>query len=418
MASEKACWRDLIYGNTLNRSEAACKSLSTVYVTVPGSPITETVYAETSGAQVRESFVNKNGMTVFQTVPATQVISVVFASAVLAKSTQTQVLTSILPTSSVRGTAKAYTGLAPIGWNATTFTTIKVASTGVAYPKPAVTEYDNHKPTSGSLSASAHHLKARDIGDSVVATIDGEVVSWSNSYEGSRLEISSAAASYTSSVAATKSPSPGATAESTSCGNSSARFTVTFDDLPHFSISNDPQEQDIPPIFNPYRKLYFEEHFGYVPPPSDPYTPHSPPQLAVYRASGTAADGSPGAGLEASGEIGAGPHASDSAYWIDAYSAYLGCSDGSSSSCLLTVHGYINGHEGPKVTQIVELPSCPGLTSCALVLVNFDYRFRGLSGFQINAAVGGKPVDYYMDDLKLGWSDNTCTAQLERSSAE
>lgn len=78
---------------------------------------------------------------------------------------------------------------------------------------------------------------------------------------------------------------------------------------------------DIPPIFNPYDKLYWAAGFGYVPPPSDPFPPVSPPQLAVYRVtSDTDVDASPDAGDESVGEFGAGPRASDSAYWIDAFS--------------------------------------------------------------------------------------------------
>lgn len=191
-----------------------------------------------------------------------------------------------------------------------------------------------------------------------------------------------------------------------------------FDDLPHFSVENGTQPLDTPPIFNPYRKLYWADHFGYVPPPSDPYPPASPPQLAVYRASGTASDGSPDAGLEVSGEIGAGPRSSDSAYWIDAHSAAIGCSDGSSSACLLTVHGYVLGQGEPQVTQIVELPSCPGFRDCSLTDVSFAPEFRNLTGLQMNAAIGNTAVNYYIDDMSLSWSNNSCGAQRERATSE
>ncbi|KAL9098697.1 MAG: hypothetical protein Q9163_005690 [Psora crenata] len=480
-----------------SRAAALCHSVSTVYVTVPASPVTETIYAATAGTGLEGSSINENDRTVLNTLPATQVFSVVEASSSPSKEvkavatvrstilitvsgtitvTETEASTTFEPTSTVSGTAQAYTGLAPTGWNATTLTIAKLPSTKLAYSKPIKTESDKPKQTRSSPRASAFHVKARDIGDSVIATVEGKVVSWSNNYEGSTTASSTAIASSTpldavpiypwdvnpssssqgpissSSVASSTSApvtvlpiypwdplpaqvssaktsdlfttsaattsSTAATAEPISCGNSSASFTITFDDLPHFSISNDPQGQDIPPIFNPYRKLYFEEHFGYVPPPSDPYPPHSPPQLAVYRASGAASDGSPSAGLEASGEIGAGPHASDSAYWIDAHSAYLGCADGTPSACLLTIQGHFNDAERPVVAQLIELPSCPGLQGCSLISVEFDSIFRGMSGFQITAAVGNKPVDYYMDDLALAWSNNTCAAQQERASSK
>lgn len=50
---------------------------------------------------------------------------------------------------------------------------------------------------------------------------------------------------------------------SSTCIEGSSLFTVDFDDLPSFSTS--PDNPDIPPIFNPYRGLYWEGQFGYVP---------------------------------------------------------------------------------------------------------------------------------------------------------
>jgi len=169
---------------------------------------------------------------------------------------------------------------------------------------------------------------------------------------------------------------------------------------------------------NPYNKLFFEAGFGYVPPPSDPFPPISPPQLAVYRNyNRTELTVSPDAGLQLPGEIGAGPRASESAYWIDAYSAYLGCDNVGHADCTITVNGYIHTSPNPHVSQTVTQPACPGLVNCNLGFVEFPGDFRSLSGVQFLATVGGKPVNWYMDDLTLGWSNNTCAAQLERASA-
>lgn len=191
---------------------------------------------------------------------------------------------------------------------------------------------------------------------------------------------------------------------------------IKFDDLPHFSTSGD--EVDIPPIFNPYRKLFFEDHYGYVPPPSDPFPPISPPQLAVYRANqGLNVDGSPDAGLESVGEFGAGPRASDSAYWIDAFSLWLGCENVGPSDCVITINGYNSAHSTRVVSKTVTQPPCPGLVNCKLALVEFTDDFRNLAGIQILAAVDRKLTAYYIDDVSLGWSNNTCAAQKKRSSA-
>ena len=235
---------------------------------------------------------------------------------------------------------------------------------------------------------ATRHIKFRDVGDLVLATIDGVAVSWTNNYAGTlaassdtplvvvpvtapplQYEPDSALVSSTfSSPVHTELSSPMApittvadypwealptafptstttshalqsslylnksTSSSTSvavptssCGNASAEFIIDFDDLPAFSAGSG--DTNIPPILNPYHKLFFQQYFGYVPPPSDPFPTISPPQLAVYRADGSGATNSPDAGLELPGEIGSGPRVSDSAYWIDAYSAYLGCTN-------------------------------------------------------------------------------------------
>ena len=70
------------------------------------------------------------------------------------------------------------------------------------------------------------------------------------------------------------------------------------------------------------------------------------------------------------------------------------------------------------ITQGFTLPPCPGMKNCSLALVDFADGFRNLTGLQIIAKVGTTAVDWYMDDLSLGWSNNTCAAQLERSSQQ
>ena len=138
----------------------------------------------------------------------------------------------------------------------------------------------------------------------------------------------------------------------------------------------------------------------------------------MYRASGLDVNGSRDVGLELSGEIGAGPRAESNAYWIDAYSAWLRCANGGPDDCTITLNGYTQAGSSPTVTEHVTQPPCPGLKNCSLALVLFNGRFRGLTGLQIEATVGAEVVDYYLDDLQLGWSNNTCAAQLLRSSSE
>ncbi|KAK0517443.1 hypothetical protein JMJ35_000598 [Cladonia borealis] len=233
------------------------------------------------------------------------------------------------------------------------------------------------------------------------------------------LTVSSSLLSVSSSVTST-SLGTATTSATSACDGAvvSPRFVIDFDDLPSFSTGSDPNDTDAPPIFNPYRKLYWEEHFGYVPPPTDPFPPHSPPQLAVYQEAGLNINSSPDAGLELVGEIGAGPRAADSAYWIDAYSAWLGCANSGPGNCKIEATGYAYGSNESIISQSFTQPPCPGLKNCSLALVEFAGGFSGLSGLQIIATVAGEPVTWYMDDLSLGWSNNTCAAHLERSSSE
>ncbi|KAL8649465.1 MAG: hypothetical protein Q9226_005568 [Calogaya cf. arnoldii] len=209
--------------------------------------------------------------------------------------------------------------------------------------------------------------------------------------------------------------SPATTTPESTCGADTGRFTIDFDDLPHFSA--DAGNTDIPPIFNPYRKLYFNGGYGYVPPPDDPFAPISPPQLAVYNyPTDPSTSLSPNAGLELRGELGAGPRFHESAYWIDAYTAWIGCANGGSTDCRVNLIGY-DALNSTIATQTILQPPCPGLVNCRLAQITFSDQFRDLAGLQILAVVDEVPVTFYMDDLSLGWSNNTCSAQLERSSS-
>ncbi|KAL9635022.1 MAG: hypothetical protein Q9164_003728 [Protoblastenia rupestris] len=149
-----------------------------------GSPYTETVYA---------SNIVKNGTTVFNALPATQNFTVIQGSALPASKlddgvtndasnalvtssmtriiTRTKALVVRAPSFSVLGTAKAYTGLARTGWNATNLSMTKIASTG-ASAMPVTAPKQQLKPIDNSFSASTFRLKARDVGELVVATMD------------------------------------------------------------------------------------------------------------------------------------------------------------------------------------------------------------------------------------------------------
>ena len=162
--------------------------------------------------------------------------------------------------------------------------------------------------------------------------------------------------------------------------------------------------------------MWWDDHFGYVPPPADPYLPHSGRQLAVWRYENENVDASRDAGLESPGEFGAGPREGVAAYWIDGISAWLGCENGGPTDCTMYINGYVNGSSTLVAHQVVTIPTCPGGAGCHLQPIQFGSDFRGLDGIQILAAVGEETVSWYMDDLVLAWSNNSCEAQLLRSS--
>ncbi|MCJ1416726.1 hypothetical protein MMC32_003064 [Xylographa parallela] len=201
-------------------------------------------------------------------------------------------------------------------------------------------------------------------------------------------------------------------------------FTITFDDLPTFG--GYPGDTDYPPIFNPYHHLVWSVGFAYAPPPSDPYPPISPPQLGVFVNNQSAnvhpvnLTSPPGPGDDVDGEFGAGPNFGNPAFWINAYSAYIGCANAGPEDCELTINGYgfdaVFANTVLVARQTTYQPPCVGLTNCALMKVNFNQDFRNLTGFQIIASVGTNPLMYtwYMDNLEVGWALNDCESATIR----
>ncbi|KAL8918877.1 MAG: hypothetical protein Q9172_005235 [Xanthocarpia lactea] len=292
------------------------------------------------------------------------------------------------------------------------------SSTWNPSPKSTTTqaEFSTFKPSSAGQPSS---VLASIAISSLASAL--ETKSLSSNAEPSSTSTSTQTGSSTSSVVpvprfpnATQT-NPATTTPESTCGADTGRFTIDFDDLPQFSA--DGNNTDIPPIFNPYRKLYFNGGYGYVPPPDDPFAPISPPQLAVYNYhTDSSTSQSIDAGLELHGELGAGPRFHESAYWIDAYSAWIGCANSGPSDCQVDIIGY-DAFNTPIAYQTLLQPPCPGLVNCKLAQITFSNEFQELAGLQILAYVNKIPVTFYMDDLSLGWSNNTCAAQFERSSS-
>ena len=69
-------------------------------------------------------------------------------------------------------------------------------------------------------------------------------------------------------------------------------------------------------------------------------------------------------------------------------------------------------------TQNATIPACVDFKDCHLQKVDFPESFRGLSGLQIQAFVENEQKIFFMDDLALHWSNNTCAAGMLRQSSQ
>jgi hypothetical protein len=201
----------------------------------------------------------------------------------------------------------------------------------------------------------------------------------------------------------------------TVCGEH-GNFTLTFDDLPSFTPSNGNRTDvtDYPPVTasHPYHHLTFDSGYVYAPRPVEPYTAHSQPNVAVFLTNST--------GMSAGthpGEIGDADYDSLSAFWFDAISAWFGCDNKGPECCTLVMSAYTWSDaaktEIVAATQNATIEPCDG-SDCQLERITFPTSFRGLSGLQIQAYVDNERKMFMMDDLALGWSNNTCAAGMTR----
>lgn len=122
------------------------------------------------------------------------------------------------------------------------------------------------------------------------------------------------------------------------------------------------------------------------------------------------------------GELGAGDRASESAFWFNAYSAYLGCDNQGPEDCEMVINGFtyqdFSQEEVLTYQQNATIPACTAMQDCKLQLVEFAKVMTGLTGLQITAFVGGAKRIWFMDNLSMGWYNNTCAAGLLRQRSQ
>lgn len=115
-------------------------------------------------------------------------------------------------------------------------------------------------------------------------------------------------------------------------------------------------------------------------------------------------------------------HGLTSCFGFNFYGASFGC-DSQGPDCDFT----FTGHKYDAATQSIEsvayqqlaISACPTYKSlnCVLTPMTLDSTFKNLDSVTINATVQGVPKMWWMDDLRLGWSDNTCEKGLCRAKA-
>ena len=203
--------------------------------------------------------------------------------------------------------------------------------------------------------------------------------------------------------------------------------SLQFDDIPPLAINNatDPNTVQPMPVFNPYHQFDFSDGFTVVPPPTDPYLPSSKPLLLEFipnfSFNGTSQQSGPNTAEGGySGQISDGDGGATGCFAFNMYGASLGC-DSTGPNCDFTFTGYREDPVTQNITQVTSqdyaIPACPALSNCSLVPISLEGTFQNLVYVRINVTVQSQPKIWWMDDLNLGWFNNSCTTGLCRQNA-
>jgi len=121
-----------------------------------------------------------------------------------------------------------------------------------------------------------------------------------------------------------------------------------------------------------------------------------------------------------SGQISDGDHGLTGCFTFNMYGAAFGCNS-TGPPCDFTFSGLhydvATGTTTKVASQVVSIPACPALTRCQLAPIVLDDTFVDLNAIQIKAATAGTPLGWWMDNLQLGWFNNSCNTGLCRQSA-
>lgn len=162
-----------------------------------------------------------------------------------------------------------------------------------------------------------------------------------------------------------------------------------------------------------------------MPPPTAAYLPSSPPLMLEFVPDLSGNGTNPEAGYNTaaygfSGQISDGDHGLTGCFTFNMYSATFGCNS-TGPPCEFTFTGlqYDVATDGvsPITSQTISVTACPTLVDCKLRRIMLDDTFVDLNAIRIRAAAGTTPQGWWMDDLHLGWFNNSCTTGLCRHNA-
>jgi hypothetical protein len=183
------------------------------------------------------------------------------------------------------------------------------------------------------------------------------------------------------------------------------------------SVSNeDPNDVSHEPVFNPYHQFDFSDGFVVVPPPTSPYLPSSKPLFTEFIPDFNVNGTNPMAGPNTaeygySGDIGNGDHGLTGCFSFNMYGASFGC-DSRGRACDFHFTGFrldkATGNTTAVTSQGISIPACPALANCTLTPITLNNSFKDLDSVRINVTVANEPKIWWMDDLRLGWFDNSC----------
>ncbi|KAH8890492.1 hypothetical protein GQ53DRAFT_747519, partial [Thozetella sp. PMI_491] len=161
------------------------------------------------------------------------------------------------------------------------------------------------------------------------------------------------------------------------------------------------------PVPEPYRRFSFSSGFKVEPPPTSRFHPSSGKLMLLHNSSNSDP-----------AQIGVGPLDANPCFRFDFVGASLGCNS-TDLACVFNITALRRDGTGAVAqnSKILEVPACTKKTGCTLEPRAIDPTegFSNLVGVNITLTVGGHQQAWWVDDIKIAWSDNSCSAGSCRS---